>query len=338
MKRLLAAFVCAFLALPGLAQTLPEFAHTSINDFAGLLSEADTETLDKALIALHSDTGVEGTVVTLSDRARYGGNDGLEPFATRLFNHWGVGDAVRNDGFMLLILRDDHEARIELGAGYPNDADIMAQQIMRNVIVPEFRAGRLSEGIRKGTLAVIDHIARPHHQPGFSPDQPLIRPAPATPADTPANLPSSSGFDWLSNLMPFAVFGIIGLAFVQILRSLLEKWRGRVIQPAFSACPKCGHRGLVRDSFETSDPLLTGGLEGTFHVTSTRCPECGWSDRQVGPPRGRSILDSMSVGGGGWGGTRSRGSSGRSSGGSSGRSSGGFGGGRSSGGGSSGRW
>ena len=42
------------------AQTLnlPQPMHTSINDFAGLLTPADTEVLDKALIALHSETGV----------------------------------------------------------------------------------------------------------------------------------------------------------------------------------------------------------------------------------------------------------------------------------------
>ena len=150
------------LALPAAAQDLPDWQHTSINDFAGVLSNEDVQILDQALIALHDDTGVEGTVVTLTDRARYGGADGLEPFATRLFNHWGVGDAERNDGFMVLVLTGDREVRVELGAGYPRSADRIAARIIDDTILPDFRAGNLSRGIREGTLDVIQQIARPH--------------------------------------------------------------------------------------------------------------------------------------------------------------------------------
>jgi hypothetical protein len=42
----------------------------------------------------------------------------IESFATNLFNAWGIGDAERNDGVLLLVARDDRLVRIELGAGY----------------------------------------------------------------------------------------------------------------------------------------------------------------------------------------------------------------------------
>ena len=64
-----AGLIWLSLSLPLAAQDLPEWDHTSINDFAALLSDADTQALDQALIALNHDTGVEGTVVTL-DRPR----------------------------------------------------------------------------------------------------------------------------------------------------------------------------------------------------------------------------------------------------------------------------
>lgn len=157
------------LALPAAAQSLPDWDYTSINDFAGLLTNDDTRVLDQALIALHADTGVEGTVVTIKDRQAHGGNSGLEAFATRLFNYWGVGDKRRNDGFMVMVLRDNREARIELGAGYPPAYDSIAQQIMDNEMLPAFRNGYYSTGLRHGTLAVIERIARPHAE-GVVPD------------------------------------------------------------------------------------------------------------------------------------------------------------------------
>lgn len=328
MTRLLhACLLWLTLTVAATAQDLPDFTATSVTDLAGLIGNKDLETLDKALIALHARSGIEGTVVTLPDRARYGGTDGLEPFATRLFNHWGVGDAARNDGFMVLVLQTEQEVRIELGAGYPADADIMARQIVQNVMLPQFRAGEISAGIRDGTLAVIDRIARPQAGEGAQPLQPPA-PQPAAPSSAP----------WAERLLPIGVFGFFGFVIFQILRGQ----RRKIIPAAFSACPKCGHRGLVRDSFETSDPLLTEGRDGTFTVATTRCPDCGWTDRQVGPPRGANPwAGALGAGSQTRFGSRGTGGSSRAGGGWGGRSgggSGGFGGGSSRGGGSSGRW
>lgn len=271
-----AALIWLLLALPLSAQDLPDWQHTSINDFAGLLSDDDTRVLDRALIALHDQTGIEGTVVTLADRARHGGQDGLEGFATRLFNHWGVGDAARNDGFMVLILRDDREARIELGAGYPSAADAVARDIMDRDLLPALRAGRMSQGIRDGTLAVIDRIARPQ----------------ATGADPVAA--DRGPLDWL---VPAVAFGIFGLVFARIGLGILARLRtGR--QP----CPACGGRGLI----EETEPVTATDATGTPIARQSvwrRCPNCGWT----GPRSTRDAPTRSRRGGGGFGGGRSSG-------------------------------
>ena len=85
MRRLLGVLILLAGLLPAAAQDLPQWESATVNDFAGLLTPEDATALDRALSDLRDDTGVEGTVVTLTDRARYGGADGLEPFATRLF-------------------------------------------------------------------------------------------------------------------------------------------------------------------------------------------------------------------------------------------------------------
>ena len=264
------------LALPLAAQDLPDWQHTSINDFAGLLTNEDTQVLDQALIALHAETGVEGTVVTLQDRARYGGSDGLEAFATRLFNHWGVGDRTRNDGFMVLVLKDDREARIELGAGYPAAADSIARAIMDRTVLPQFRQGDLSRGLREGTLDVIQEIARPH-----AAGQPLK---------------VEGGSSWLARLMPVAVLGFIGFVALQMARGLFRRR-----QP----CPTCGGGGLVEDSTVETE-TLPDGSQATRRVSYRRCPTCGWTS----PPRHDSNAGwrrGMSSGRGGFGGGRSSG-------------------------------
>lgn len=286
------------LWLPATAQQLPEWQRTAVNDFARLLTPEDNRALDEALVALHEATGVEGTVVTLADRARHGGTDGLEPFATRLFNHWGIGDAARDDGFMVLVLEGDREARIELGAGYPGDADILAQEIMRNTMLPAFRDGRLSQGIREGTLAVIDLIARPMAEGrGLAPPRRSL----------------------VGRLFPF----VFGGAWLLILGGIARQaWRR-------NRCPQCGKRGLETATAPQEVPLPEGGHMVSHDAVTRRCPHCGWSETRQRPrpqtvwygPSGAVLRSAPTPG--------YRGRSGGSS---------GFGGGSSRGGGASGRW
>ena len=295
-------FVALWLALlapaQAQAQALPDWQHLRVNDFAGLLAPGDAQALDEALTALRKQAGIEGTVVTLADRARYGGTDGLEAFATRLFNHWGVGDATRNHGFMVLVLAGDREARIELGRGYENDADILAQEIMRNTMLPAFRDSRMSQGIRDGTLAVIDLIAWPvaAGQPGKAPEP-----------------------DLADRIIPL----LFGGAWLLILGGIARQlWRR-------NRCPQCGRRGLDTQIAPQETPLPEGGHMVSHESVTRRCPACGWSDsrQRLRPqtvwygPTGTVLRSEPTPG--------YRGAA---------RGASGFGGGSSRGGGASGRW
>jgi uncharacterized protein len=88
-------------------------------------------------------------------------NDGT---ATLLFDQWGIGLASLegqewNTGILLLISRDDRKARIELGGGWGRREDELCRQIMDNLIIPEFKQGRFSEGIVSGVEG-LDKMAR----------------------------------------------------------------------------------------------------------------------------------------------------------------------------------
>lgn len=255
MTRLLAAVLLVLgLALPLQAQDLPAPASTTINDFAALLTPADAAALDRALSDLDRQTGVQGTVVTLD--SSYGA--GLEDFATRLFNRWGVGRADRNDGFMLLVLARDRAARIELGAGYPGDADILAQDIMRGTMLPAFRDGRMSQGIREGTLAVIAQIALPQAQ-GRGIEAPRR--------------------SWLARLFPF----LFGGAWTLILAGMgWRLWRR-------NRCPQCGRRGLETTRAPNSQPQPEGSTLVSDQAVTRRCPQCGWSETRLAPLGTRSF-------------------------------------------------
>lgn len=295
MMRLLAAVLLMLgLALPLWAQDLPAPASTTVNDVAALLTPEDAAALERALSDLARQTGVQGTVVTLD--SSHGAP--LESFATRLFNQWGVGHATRNDGFLLLVLAQDRAARIELGAGYPGDADILAQDIMRGTMLPPFRDGRMSQGIRDGTLAVIAHIALPQAQ-GRGIEAPRR--------------------GWFERLFPW----LFGSAWTLILAGMgWQLWRR-------NRCPQCGRRGLDTTRTPNSQPQPDGSVLVSDQAVVRRCPDCGWSETRLAPlasrsfygPAGELLRQERNPG---FRGSRS--------------GSGGFGGGSSRGGGASGRW
>ena len=262
-----AALLWLVLALPVAAQDLPAPQHTSVNDFAHVLSNDDTRIIDQALIALHDQTGVEGTVVTMNSRAQYGGTDGLEPFATRLFNHWGVGDKDRDDGFMVLLLKNDRETRIELGAGYPRSFDPVSTRIIDRTMLPAFRAGDYSRGLREGTLATIDQIARVHAA-GEHPQTAPVRAAPP-PAPIITEEPEQS---WAGYLFSKAILGFFLLAGGLIGLDMLRKIRGR------NQCPSCGARDLITMETPVRDPGEDGGWSISQMSVRRSCPKCGWSE------------------------------------------------------------
>ncbi|WP_299686950.1 YgcG family protein [uncultured Tateyamaria sp.] len=204
-----------------LGQTLPDYSSTTVNDFADLLPAPAEAELRAKLASLKRDTGIEMTVVTLPSQSPYAPTMTLEQFATALFDHWGVGDAQRNDGIMVLVLRDDRAMRIELGMGFAQDWNGHAARIVKRDFLPRFRDDQYALGIMNGSDAVIDDIARP-----FSAG-----------ADRP---PKDIG--------SYIVIGVLGLFTATFVgfRSILD------LGTRLRTCPQCGTKGTLRVTRRTT--------------------------------------------------------------------------------------
>ncbi len=156
MKQFLVT-VCAFVlwAEALFAQTFPDYQELYVNDFAALLSAEQESDLRSMLAEIRTERGIEFTVVTIGSISDYGHNGEIEPFATGLFNYWGVGDADRNDGIMMLIARYDRDMRIEVGSGYGSSLDGPMKAIIEDEILPYFRDDEYGEGILNGAQEVV---------------------------------------------------------------------------------------------------------------------------------------------------------------------------------------
>lgn len=140
-----------------------------ITDHAGLLTSTQKQKLQDLLYTVEKDSGIEIIVVTINSLKDYPGtrNDSIEDFAFALFNTYRIGNALKNNGILLLISFEDRKARIELGAGYGHNRDADASLIMQDVIVPEFKKKHYDQGIIKGTKAIIYHFSGMMIIPGW---------------------------------------------------------------------------------------------------------------------------------------------------------------------------
>ena len=105
--RLILALIIFLLPTFVFAQTYPVHTNLYVNDLASLISDEDEAALMQQLETLRKDKGIEVTVLTIDSRKTYGNSDSIESFATGLFNEWGIGNAKRNDGILILVARQD---------------------------------------------------------------------------------------------------------------------------------------------------------------------------------------------------------------------------------------
>lgn len=160
MTRFFPLLACLLsLAAPAFAQSYPDYGELHVNDFADLLTPSEEADIRADLIELRDKRDIEFTVVTIKLMSDYGHFGPIEPFATGLFNAWGVGNANRNDGVMMLISRFDRKIRIEVGSGYGTRLNAPMKRIIDDRITPHFKAGDYPQGIRRGVDAVIYELA-----------------------------------------------------------------------------------------------------------------------------------------------------------------------------------
>ena len=128
----------------------------SITDRANLLPPAQEEKLRSILDDLNARTGAALVVVTLPSME--GGQ--IDDFTNRLFEKWGVGQAGKDNGVMLLVAVEERKIRIDVGYGLEGVIpDGRAGSIRDQYVLPYFRKGQMAAGIESGTLALANLIA-----------------------------------------------------------------------------------------------------------------------------------------------------------------------------------
>ena len=147
-------------------------------NFMGTEAEASINEISQSLLR---QVKIPIFVVTITSLAKHDANSySIEEFARNLFDHWGIGYKDHNYGILLLISKEDREARIELGAEWGRAHDQKMQKIMDKVIIPKFKENDFENGILKGVIALqnfanikLTYLAKPNQGNFIS--QPLVK-------------------------------------------------------------------------------------------------------------------------------------------------------------------
>jgi len=123
-----------------------------VTDLTGTLTQAQLQSLEAALGAFERRKGSQIAVLMLPSTKP----ETIEQYSIRVAEAWKIGRSRVDDGVILVIARDDHKLRIEVGRGLEGAIpDVIAKRVIREVIAPHFLNGDFNGGIADGTAALM---------------------------------------------------------------------------------------------------------------------------------------------------------------------------------------
>lgn len=150
--------LCVLLIIAFASKVMAVVSQTNefyVNDYAGILTQEVEDYIMQTNIELEQKTGAQIVVVTVKSL------DGqtIEEYATELFRQFGIGDAKKNNGVLLLCSTGDRMFRIEVGYGLEGTlTDGKTGNIQDEYIIPYLRNDNYNEGIKNGFSAVLQEV------------------------------------------------------------------------------------------------------------------------------------------------------------------------------------
>ena len=123
-----------------------------VTDQTGTLSRGDAQALEDKLAAFEQGKGGQIAVLIVPTT----GAETIELYSIRVVDQWKLGRKGFDDGVLLLVAKDDHKVRIEVGRGYEGVLpDAIANRIIDGFITPKFLGHDYAGGLNDGVDRII---------------------------------------------------------------------------------------------------------------------------------------------------------------------------------------
>ena len=217
MRRAFAFLPLLLLAIAVVQAAEPEFPPLTgrVNDRAGLLSERDQRELEAALAQFETETTNQIVVATLESLQGLP----IEDYGYQLGRHWGIGQAGKDNGALLIVAPEEREVRIEVGYGLEGElTDAQSRTIIETSILPHFRQGDFAAGVKAGVAAMIKTLGG-----SYDPALPAVQVRESDRAPSPFPLAVA---------LPIFLIIVLNRLFGRRRRGRSRGYRGPVIVPS----------------------------------------------------------------------------------------------------------
>jgi len=154
MRKFIIAVMLLSFSVVSFAQDMPAKPDKLVNDYTGTLSSTQIQQLERKLVAFDDSSSTQIAIAILKSVGDYDINE----YAVELGRKWGVGDAKKNNGIMIVVALGDRKVSIQTGYGLEGALpDVYAKRIIENDIKPYFKAGDYYGGLDAGTTSIIKY-------------------------------------------------------------------------------------------------------------------------------------------------------------------------------------
>jgi len=123
-----------------------------INDEAHIFSQNERDELLNLVQNFEQNSTTQIAIVTLNLLE----SRSIEELSLEIARGYKLGQKEDNNGVLLVVAPNEKKVRIEVGYGLEGVlTDAVASEIINSVMIPEFKNGKMSEGVKEGVLAII---------------------------------------------------------------------------------------------------------------------------------------------------------------------------------------
>ena len=123
-----------------------------INDEAHIFSQNERDELLNLVQNFEQNSTTQIAIVTLNSLE----NKSIEDLSLEIARGYKLGQKKDSNGVLLVVAPNEKKVRIEVGYGLEGMlTDAISSQIINSVMIPQFKNGKMSEGVKEGVLAII---------------------------------------------------------------------------------------------------------------------------------------------------------------------------------------
>jgi uncharacterized protein len=122
-----------------------------VTDNANMIDQSYEAKITQLAGAIEKETTVQIAVVTIESLE----GESMEMYAVELFEKAGIGKKDKDNGLLILVVKDSHDYGFEVGYGLEGTVtDSMTYNIGEHMIKPNFKNGDYGKGIYESMLVI----------------------------------------------------------------------------------------------------------------------------------------------------------------------------------------